>query len=210
MAIALQPEGPLDAWAEALGAQLARAPDAFAGRPVVLDLSAVAPDDPALPGLFATLAGWGIHPIGVEGVTAEAAADPDWPGPPPISGLRPAAEPAPEKKPAEPTALVLPRGLRSGQSVVFAGGDVTVIGAVASGAEVIAGGSVHVYGALRGRAIAGFSGNPAARIFCRRLEAELLAIDGLYRVAEEMPPALRGAPAQAWLDGNVMQIAALG
>jgi septum site-determining protein MinC len=63
---------------------------------------------------------------------------------------------------------------------------------------------------LRGRAIAGFSGNPQARIFCQKLEAELLAIDGLYRTADEMPAALRGAPAQAWLDGNVMQMAVLG
>ncbi len=50
-------------------------------------------------------------------------------------------------------------------------GDVTVLGAVASGSEVIAGGSIHVYGALRGRGGGGASGNPSARIWCRRLRA---------------------------------------
>ena len=46
-------------------------------------------------------------------------------------------------------------------------GDVTVLGSVASGAEIMAGGSVHVYGTLRGRAIAGFTGNPRARVTCK-------------------------------------------
>ena len=61
-----------------------------------------------------------------------------------------------------------------------------MLGSVASGAEVMAGGSVHVYGTLRGRAIAGLSGNNRARIFCRKLEAELLAIDGVYQTADDM------------------------
>jgi septum formation inhibitor MinC len=47
-----------------------------------------------------------------------------------------------------------------------------------SGAEVLAGGSIHIYGTLRGRAVAGVSGNRQARIFCGKIEAELLAIDG--------------------------------
>jgi septum site-determining protein MinC len=211
MAIALRPEPPLAEWCDALGQQLNRAPDAFNGRPVVLDLSIVSPDDPDLPGLFGVFPSLGIQLVGVEGVDPARIAAPDWSGPPLITGLRPAADPPPEAKPApEPTSLVLPRGVRSGQSVLFPNGDVTVLGAIASGAEVAAGGSIHVYGALRGRAIAGFSGNPQARIFCRKLEAELLAIDGLYRTADEMPASLRGAPAQAWLDGSVMQLAALG
>jgi septum site-determining protein MinC len=99
--------------------------------------------------------------------------------------------------------------VRSGQSVVFPGGDVTVVGSVASGAEVIAGGSIHVYGALRGRAMAGSTGNARARIFCRRIEAELVAIDGLYRTAEDIDETLRRRPVQAWLEGDVMHITPL-
>jgi septum site-determining protein MinC len=83
------------------------------------------------------------------------------------------------------------------------------VGSVASGAEVIAGGSIHVYGALRGRAIAGAAGNAGARIFCHKLEAELLAIDGLYKVAEDMDGGLRSRPVQAWLEGDSIIITAL-
>ena len=83
------------------------------------------------------------------------------------------------------------------------------VGSVASGAEIVAGGSIHVYGALRGRAMAGFSGNAGARIFCQKIEAELLAIDGFYQTAEEIDVALLNHPAQAWLEGNVLKITRL-
>ena len=92
--------------------------------------------------------------------------------------------------------------VRSGQSIVYPEGDVTVVGSVASGAEVIAGGSIHVYGTLRGRAIAGSHGNARARIFCRKLEAELLAIDGLYKTADDMARSCAGRPIQVWLEGD--------
>ena len=84
-----------------------------------------------------------------------------------------------------------------------------MLGSVGSGAEIVAGGSVHVYGTLRGRAMAGATGNPRARIFCHKIEAELLAIDGYYRTADEIDDQLRSRPVQAWLDGNTMMITAL-
>ena len=99
--------------------------------------------------------------------------------------------------------------VRSGQSIFFPDGDVTVLGSVGSGAELVAGGSIHVYGALRGRAMAGSNGNSRARIFCSRIEAELLAIDGYYMTAESMDKGLRDRPVQAWLEGNELKITAL-
>jgi septum site-determining protein MinC len=45
---------------------------------------------------------------------------------------------------------------------------------------------IHVYGTLRGRAMVGASGNPRARTFCNKIEAELLPIDGYYTTAEEI------------------------
>jgi septum site-determining protein MinC len=57
--------------------------------------------------------------------------------------------------------------------------------------------------------MAGVSGNAAARIFCQKIEAELLAIDGYYKTAEEIDAALRNHPAQAWLEGNIMKITRL-
>ncbi len=92
--------------------------------------------------------------------------------------------------------------MRSGQSIFYPQGDVTVMGSVASGAEVIAGGSIHVYGALRGRAIAGVAtaGRPASSAASSRPNS--LAIDGLYKTADDMRRRLRGRPVQAWLDGD--------
>jgi len=120
-----------------------------------------------------------------------------------------ADEPAPPPPPPEPTFLLVDAPVRSGQSIVFPRGDVTIIGSVGSGAEVVAGGSIHIYGTLRGRAVAGVAGHGQARIFCRKLEAELIAIDGLYRTADDIEPGLRGKPAMAWLDGDSVRVANL-
>jgi septum site-determining protein MinC len=114
--------------------------------------------------------------------------------------------PAVAARPQQPNSLLLESPVRSGQCIVHPEGDVIVIGSVASGAEVIAGGSIHIYGTLRGRAIAG-SRDPRARIFCRKFEAELLSIDGLYMVADDMPAHLRGQPIRVWLDGDSMMMA---
>ena len=130
-----------------------------------------------------------------------------------IKSLQRAPEPEPARG-AESSGMLVTQPVRSGQSVSFPGGDVTVVGSVASGAEVIAGGSIHVYGTLRGRAIAGVlgpgnGGGTGARIFCRRFEAELLAIDGVYKTADEMDPSLQGRAVQAFLDGEALAIAPL-
>jgi septum site-determining protein MinC len=209
----LRPEPPVDAWLAELDAQVARSPTFLESKPVVVDLAGVTAEDADLPGLVRALQGRGMRVLAVEG------ADPSWAGADEwgraIPGGRstgtvepPAADAEPPPEP-EAAGLVLTAPVRSGQSVIYPKGDVTVIGSVASGAEVFAGGSVHVYGTLRGRVVAGFTGNPAARVFCRRLEAELVAIDGVYRTADDMDAALRGRAVQAWLDGGSIVMAAL-
>jgi septum site-determining protein MinC len=94
--------------------------------------------------------------------------------------------------------------VRSGQSVIFPSGDVTVIGSVASGAEVVAGDSIHIYGTLRGRAMAGSTGNARARIFCRKVEAELLAIGDRRSLQDrrDIDASLRSRPVQVWLEAD--------
>lgn len=104
--------------------------------------------------------------------------------------------------------LIVDQPVRSGQSIVHLTGDVIVIGSVASGSEVVASGSIHVYGALRGRAIAGSAGNRSARIFTSQLHAELVAINGLYKTAEDLERRCVGRAAQAWLDGEALNMAA--
>jgi septum formation inhibitor MinC len=99
--------------------------------------------------------------------------------------------------------------VRSGQIVRFEEGDLIIVGSVGSGAEIVAGGSIHVYGALRGRAYAGTSNQLGGRIFCQKLEAELLGIGGLCRMSDEFDSDLRGFPAHAWRDANDIKLGAL-
>lgn len=214
MAIVLSPEPPLPDWLAALDAQIKAAPSFFDQQAVIVELTALPAETPNVAGFLDELEGRGIRVIGTEG------AHPSWRG---IKlGLRSLANTRASSKPLAvrapspaapqalgPSALLIDRPVRSGQSVVFEHGDLTVVGSVSSGAEILATGSIHVYGALRGRALAGLKGNSRARIFCRKLEAEFLAIDGLYHTADEIEPQLRGRAVQAWLDGKSLMIAAL-
>jgi septum site-determining protein MinC len=112
----------------------------------------------------------------------------------------------PSPAPTQTGSLLIDVPVRSGQLIIHPEGDVTIVGSVASGAEIVAAGSIHVYGTLRGRVLAGAYGNQNARIFCGRLEAELMAIDGHYIVADEIDDHLRKAPIQARLDGDELKI----
>jgi septum site-determining protein MinC len=204
------PVVPIAGWLEEVDATLARSPGFFVGRPVVLDLSAVDLSQSAIAHLVTSLEQRNIRILGIEGVDA-VHLTPSMP--PLLTGGRNCVltqnEPKkPEAKP-KPTSLLLESPVRSGQSIVFIEGDVTVLGSVGSGAEIVAGGSIHVYGTLRGRAMAGVNGNAAARIYCQKIEAELLAIDGYYQTAEDISATLRSRPAQAWLAGDIMRITPL-
>jgi septum site-determining protein MinC len=204
------PVVPIAGWLEEIDATLARSPGFFVGKPVVLDLSAVDLSQTAIAHLVKSLEQRNIRVLGIEGVDAVHLTTSM---PPLLTGGRNCMlvqnEPKkPEAKP-KPMSLLIESPVRSGQSVVFAEGDVTVLGSVGSGAEIVAGGSIHIYGTLRGRAMAGVNGNSAARIYCQKIEAELLAIDGYYQTAEEIDATLRNRPAQAWLDGDTMKITPL-
>jgi septum site-determining protein MinC len=209
VALAFCPVVPIAGWFEEIDVTLARSPEFFVGKPVVLDLSAVDLSQSAIAHLIKSLEQRNIRILGIEGVDAARLTTSM---PPLLTGGRDCLlvqnEPKkPEAKP-KPNSLLLDSPVRSGQSI-FSEGDVTVLGSVASGAEIVAGGSIHVYGALRGRAMAGSSGNAAARIFCQKIEAELLAINGYYQTAEQIDGALRNRPAQAWLEGTSIKITPL-
>jgi len=217
IAFALTPEGPIAEWLAGLDKWDRTSAGFFAGRPVVLDLAAVTLTTHAIAHLVQELAAREIGVMGIEGVEASQLG----PGLPPLlKGGRAAnlglVDSGAQRQIAavkgrrdEETSFLVDSPVRSGQSVVFLGGDVTVLGSIASGAEVIAGGSVHVYGAIRGRALAGANGNARARIFCRKADPELLAIDGYYKSSEDIDDSLRGRAVQAWLEDDVVRIAAL-
>ena len=226
LAFTLTPVPPIAEWLGELDKWIGNSPGFFVGKAVVLDLAGVKLSEQAIGHLVAQLGDRGIRIMGLEG------ADPEAIGPllpPVLMGGRPggeekSVEPAPPAEPAsaaapstapavparqEPASLLIDSPIRSGQSVIFPAGDVTVLGSVASGAEVVAGGSIHIYGTLRGRAMAGSMGDGRARIFCRKNEAELMAIDGYYRTAEDTEAELRGRPVQAWLEDKGLAIKVL-
>lgn len=213
VAFVFSPVVPIVEWLAEIDATLARSPGYFVGKPIVLDLAAVDLSSSAIAHLVGSLNERSIRVLGIEGVEEERLAANM---PPLLTGGRacvitrsePVQKVEPEAKP-KPTSLLLDSPVRSGQSIVFMEGDVTVLGSVGSGAEIVAGGSIHIYGTLRGRAMAGVNGNSNARIYCQKIEAELLAIDGYYQTAEEIDETLRNRPAQAWLQGDTMKITPL-
>lgn len=91
--------------------------------------------------------------------------------------------------------------VRSGQRI-YVRGDLTVIGAVSPGAEIIADGSIHVYGKLSGRAIAGAQGDESAAIFCQQLNAELVSIAGNYKQLEDIDSVYRDQRVQISLENE--------
>ena len=106
-------------------------------------------------------------------------------------------------------ALILRTPLRGGQVCYAEQCDAIVLAAVNTGGEIIADGNIHIYGTLRGRALAGAHGNEDARIFCRSLEADLVAIAGCYLRADEIPAKTRGKPAQIYLENGNLVVAEL-
>jgi septum site-determining protein MinC len=58
--------------------------------------------------------------------------------------------------------------------------------------------------------MAGTRGDTAARVFCQEFRAELVAIAGVFRVFESLPPELAGQPVQAWLADDELHFARLG
>lgn len=111
--------------------------------------------------------------------------------------------------PVHKLPMVVTQPVRSGQVVYAKDNDLIVLAPVNPGGQVVADGNVHIYAALRGRAVAGAQGANEARIFCQKLEAELLAINGIYLVWEDLPPELRGRAAQMFLRDGQVVVAAL-
>jgi len=227
LALVLSPELPFDDWLQRLDDLAARSAGFFLQRPIVLDIEGLDVDRGQLRDLVKELARREVRIMGIEGAKpSQLAAD----LPPAMTGGRPASDfetggaempgPVREKPAARPQraeykpgrtvpSIIVTEPVRSGQSLMFEG-DITVVGSVASGAEVVAGGSIHIYGTLRGRAAAGSMGDDSARIFCRKLEAELVAIGGYYKTSEDIEPELRGKAVQFWLNGESLLAETLG
>ncbi|MGN8160152.1 septum site-determining protein MinC [Salinisphaera sp. RV14] len=220
-------EADCDRIAALVDEQLARAPGFFTRLPVLLSLPEAVPDlgrvaeimttaDLVLVGVLdpSPAAAEAAREAGLGVITspARSASAPERqskasevPAAPRQSGTNAAAAPEPEAAPRTPTRLIT-KPIRSGQQIYARGGDLVIATSVSEGAEVLADGHIHVYGALRGRALAGASGDTEARIYCKRFEPDLVAIAGCYKVADAMDEGVRSKPVQVRLDNDNLLI----
>ena len=199
------------AFEQELQQQVGRSPRFFLNAPVVLDLrdaEGFTTEDAFLDAgdilRRHTLALVGVQNALPEQVSAAAAAGlaafaPNSTQPSRRAGQQTLVAPDAGVHAARPAARLVAEPVRSGTQIYARGTDLVVTAAVSPGAELVADGHIHVYGALRGRALAGVAGDTGARIFCTRLEAELVSIAGRYLVSEQLPPEQRGSAVQIML-----------
>jgi len=205
-----------------LAQQVAKLPQFFEQAPLVIDLSQYPKDQPldSLPMIVGMIRGHGMVPVGVRGASQEQreharllelAIMPRLRNPQAGKTPKPAAkaEPAPAPPPAHPAPMVIEQPVRSGQRIYAEGCDLVLLAGVSSGAEVMADGNIYAYGPVRGRLLAGVRDNTEARIFCRDLGAELVAIAGRYRVSEDLPSRHMGRSVHISLQENALQFASL-
>jgi septum site-determining protein MinC len=216
-----------------LTGRIATAPQFFQRTGVCLDLSALEqePDEVAVRGVIDAVRRAGMLTVGLADSSRYAELLSTGLGLPVLSGFRQASRPPdanktvaalaavatavavaepPAPPPAPLPALIHPQPVRSGQRVYGRDRDLVITATVGAGAEIMADGCVHIYGSLRGRAMAGVRGDTTARVFCLEFRAELVAIAGVFRVFETIPPELEGQPVQAWLDGEELRFARIG
>ncbi len=211
--------------------------DFFEDEFAVIDVAAIAHEVPSIdwPALVALLKKYRLNAVAVRGASPEmaeairahglslddgssgartpereqetAAAAPE-PAPAPVPEPAPAAPAAPA--PAPVSAMIIDTPVRAGQRIYARGSDLIITAVVNNGAEIIADGSIHVYAPLNGRALAGASGNPEARIFALAMQPELVSIAGVYRTFDDgFPNDLARQPAQIRLVGDRLDISSL-
>lgn len=215
----------IPALAEEMRQRIARAPVMFSRAAVIIDFSALAqlPSVDVAQQLINALREAGALPIALAYGSSQNNALAEALGLPVVAKFRaqyeqPSATPATPARAPEPTpapaaavgghepGLMQTSSVRSGQQLYAQQRDLTVVGMVGAGAEVISDGSIHIYGPLRGRALAGARGLTTTRIFCREFHAELVAIAGHYKVADDFPPELTGRAVQVSLQDGELKL----
>ncbi len=183
-----------------------QAPRYFSGASVIIDVQSL-PDYKALNlhALCQLLKQYGMIPVGIRGLAEEGhtlAQD---------QGLAVLSKSASSlKTKPSPKAKVITKPVRAGMQIYAKETDLVILASVNAGAECIADGNIHVYGPLRGRALAGASGNEKAHIFCQRLDAELIAIAGCYLVRENIVlPSIKKTHYHIYLNANQLTVEGL-
>ena len=193
----------VDLFKQQLTETIEKAPNFFENAPIVIDLHRLqniqCPIDFA--GLIEAIKQHGMLPVGTLGgshAQQQQAIDAGLGTFPAQYAIKKPAEEKPQtdhkdntkpreetKESVKSTTKIITQPVRSGQQIYANGSDLIVLSSVGHGAELIADGNIHVYGVLRGRALAGVSGDTTARIFCHKLDAELVSIAGLYQLSEK-------------------------
>ena len=189
-----------------------KAPKYLMNAPIVLDVKDLAKnDDVNIPEICRVLRDKNIIPVGIRGLDDKNKLEAKQNGlaiiqPP--RGLNLAEGTVGKKKDKTPaTTMIINKPVRSGSQIYAKGCDLIVLSSVNPGAEIIADGNIHVYGPLKGRALAGASGNKDARIFCESIECELVAIAGHYLISDQIKAPKTNKPIyQIYLDGDGMKI----
>lgn len=197
-----------------LAAKVETAPAFFNNMPVVIDLEQIQDSDIPFEELITILRNSGLFPVGIRNGSAGQQESALSSGlgtltrrAPPTAARKAAAsaprgQQAEESAPQQAPSLLVTRPVRSGQQLYARDRDLIVVAPTSAGSELLSDGSIHIYGPLRGRALAGINGDKGARIFCQRLEAELVAIAGRYRTFDELNSELKGKPVQIWLEDD--------
>jgi septum site-determining protein MinC len=185
-----------------------QAPQLFDGSPVVLDCSVLDDASINLQGFVQILRNKHVIPVAVFGANPMLAVLAKATGLAILTGnpdTKSSDKPNDSKKTEKLIEnLTIYQPVRSGQQIFAEKGDLTVVAQVSHGAELLADGSIHVYGSLRGRALAGVSGNTTARIYCMSLQAELVSIAGFYLTSEQI--TRRDKPCQIFLKNDKVVI----
>ncbi|MFZ6749065.1 septum site-determining protein MinC [Undibacterium sp. Ren11W] len=202
-------------------------PDFFEDEFAILDIEAVSQEKFDWPKVCALFKSFGLNVVAVRNARPEDQANIRGYGLiiDAVSKLRNEEAPLPtakeEPKPSAPTlapqlqisnvaAMVIDTPVRAGQRIYARGADLIITAAVNNGAEVIADGSIHIYAPLRGRALAGASGNTNARIYALTMEPELVSIAGIYRTFENGFPELPAQhPVQIKLIGDSIEVSSM-
>lgn len=186
---------------------IAKAPRLFDKTPVVLDCSVLEDGEIDLQSFCQCMRENHLLPVAVQGANPFVATLAQCQGLAVLNASSAHDKPLLEEQEmtAEPIKTkLLTTPIRSGQQVVSKGGDLVITASVSHGAELLADGNIHIYGALRGRALAGISGDTSARIFCQSLEAELVSIAGFYRLSDAIES--HSGPCQIYLQDEHIQI----
>ena len=202
-----------ESFARQLDELIEKAPKLFNYAPVVLDCTLIHDEDIDLMTLCQSLRSHHLLPVGVQGANAAVNTIAQCNGLA-IVNASSSHDKAVVDTPNEENhhqefarTKLLTTPVRSGQQAVSKGGDLVVTSSVSHGAELLADGNIHIYGALRGRALAGISGDKTARIFCLSLDAELVSIAGFYRLSDAIEPI--NGPCQIYLQDDHIHIEAL-